>query len=236
MITPLYDHNGIRIFAHNVGDWLVQAGEPIDCVITDPPYHLRRAVVTLDEETDKEARTVNEASWFIQLSAWYQAWLALLQPRLAGGPAWIFADMSDYAGVMLRSLKIMDWPIQRIWSLPGQEILILAGKQPITDAAAADVQAALSRHGAVTVKPVELIAALLKASDLPTSALICDPFMGDGSTLVAAKQGGYRAVGIEYRDARCATAIQALARLATEVMPVGRCAVCGPNSACVGCA
>ena len=67
-----------------------------------------------------------------------------------------------------------------------------------------------------TQKPVDLMAWCINHA--PKADTILDPFMGSGTTLVAAKQLGRRAVGIEIEEKYCAIAVQ---RLAQEVMDFG---------------
>jgi site-specific DNA-methyltransferase (adenine-specific) len=60
-----------------------------------------------------------------------------------------------------------------------------------------------------TQKPVALIAAALQYS-LPAGGLVLDPTCGSGSTLVAAKQLGCRAIGIEINEGYCRSAVERL--------------------------
>ena len=62
-------------------------------------------------------------------------------------------------------------------------------------------------------KPVGLLSMLL--DKLPGEALVIDPCMGVGSTLVAAKARGHRAIGIEADERYCEIAAR---RLAQEVL------------------
>ena len=58
-------------------------------------------------------------------------------------------------------------------------------------------------------KPIGLIRQLVEVSSREYSAIL-DPFMGSGTTLVAAKQLGRRAIGIEIEERYCAIAVQRL--------------------------
>lgn len=70
-----------------------------------------------------------------------------------------------------------------------------------------------------TQKPIDLIATLLQYSAEP-GKLVLDPFMGSGSTLVACKQRGLPAIGIEIDEAYCAAAVK---RLSQEVLDLQEC-------------
>jgi hypothetical protein len=62
-------------------------------------------------------------------------------------------------------------------------------------------------------KPIELMLSLLRM----TTGTVIDPFMGSGTTLVAAKQLGRKAIGIEIEERYCEIAVK---RLAQEVLPL----------------
>ena len=66
-------------------------------------------------------------------------------------------------------------------------------------------------------KPVGLLLTLLEKHAAPGS-LVLDPFMGSGSTLVAARQLGLRAIGIEVEERLCEVAVQ---RLSQQVLLLG---------------
>lgn len=81
------------------------------------------------------------------------------------------------------------------------------------------VIAVRSEHGRAehpTQKPVGIVDPLIRYS-VPAGGLVLDPFAGSGTTLVAAKACGRRAIGIEVSEAYCEIAAR---RLAQSVLPL----------------
>lgn len=64
----------------------------------------------------------------------------------------------------------------------------------------------------VTQKPVGLLNHILAVLPQPEPLVILDPFMGSGSTLVAAKYAGHKAIGIEMDERYCEIAAKRLAQ------------------------
>lgn len=63
-----------------------------------------------------------------------------------------------------------------------------------------------------TEKPLWLMGKIMK---IWGAGIVLDPFMGSGTTLVAAKDNGLKAIGIELDEAHCETAAN---RLSQEVL------------------
>ena len=82
------------------------------------------------------------------------------------------------------------------------------------------VQSVRSCHGEAqhpTQKPVRIIAPLVLNS-CPATGVVLDPFCGSGSTLIAAREDGRRAIGIEIEERYCEIAAK---RLQQEVLAFG---------------
>src|SRR5207249_11648830 len=63
-------------------------------------------------------------------------------------------------------------------------------------------------------KPENLMRRLILAA-CPGEGIICDPWAGSGTTLRAAKDLGYRAIGVEAKEEYCQIAVE---RLGQEVL------------------
>jgi len=115
---------------------------------------------------------------------------------------------------------IMCWhrpaSIQRCGSLLGfnnWEPILLYGVKAISNDVIS-VPNAAEVQGHPTTKPLALMRSLL--CRLPSISVL-DPFMGSGTTLVAAKQLGRRAIGIEIEEKYCEIAAK---RLSQEMLPL----------------
>lgn len=94
----------------------------------------------------------------------------------------------------------------------------IGGRTSILSTAARMVggtQGVAARYGHPHAKPLDVLEELLEACP---PGLIADPFAGSGSTLVAARNAGRRAVGVELEERHCETIAR---RLAAGVLPIG---------------
>lgn len=185
-MTPYYSEDGITIYHEDCRDVLPLS---VGVVVTDPPY-----------------------------PGYEKGW-----------------DVPDVAEILsgLRATKVVFWPVltpsplaahaaEHVWHKPnGQsryqyERILVEGNEA-SDAKVFRVAAILPNYVQYwrecvdhpTQKPVSL---LLRLLGMYPGEPVLDPFMGSGTTLVAAKQLGREAIGIEIEERYCEIAVKRLAQ------------------------
>lgn len=143
------------------------------------------------------------------MTAWYLKWLPLVQRVAWNGPTWIFVGW-EWAPILIRTCSLVQWPIRDLWTLPGEEALVLLGQYTLDAVSHDRIATALRVAGAQPMKPVDLIVTLLEVSGLRAGATVLDPFCGYGSTVMAARRLGLAGIGIEVRESLCRHTIEAL--------------------------
>lgn len=217
----------------------------VDVVMTDPPYSSGgmfrgdRNADAADKYSRAEVASYSsfagdnrdQRSWMAWTSAW--SWAAMLATR-PGGHIFTFTDWRQlpsatdavqgggwtWRGLIVWSKGPGGGIPQRgkfrqnaeyvVWGTSGQQ-------SDLVDGAPSSIIEVASVHERdhVTQKPVALIAHLLRVVPRAGQQVILDPFVGSGTTLVAAKELGLRAIGIELDERYCEIAAQ---RCSQEVL------------------
>lgn len=204
MTSPYYNRDGITIYHGDCRPLLAAGIIDADVLVSDPPYGMayqsgwNEASAVANDDTPDARDTV----------------LALWSPR----PALVFGRWSVPRPAATRMLLIWDkgdWPgmgdLKLPWGPSTEEIYVIGdgwrgkrGGQILRNPARPNAQ---SVHP--TEKPVGLMEKLIAACP---PGIILDPFMGSGTTLVAARNLGRRAVGCEIEQRYCEVAIKRLAQ------------------------
>jgi DNA modification methylase len=197
-----------------------------DAVITDPPYMI--GISSVGDPNSKSgtwADVMNAASWFAE---WYGESWKLVKPT---GFMASFCNWRSLPCVM-RGLAMRFIPVtscvvwHKQWIGPGYknafrptyELIVISAKPEaeISDRSQSDVMehkwmASQSGSYHAAEKPQPLMERLIQHLT-PDGGTILDPFMGSGTTLVAAKTVGRKAVGIEIEPRHCETAVKRLSQ------------------------
>jgi site-specific DNA-methyltransferase (adenine-specific) len=209
-MTPYYQDDLLSI--HHGDSRLILPTLHFDVVVTDPPYgmsyrsnyatsyrpdgdHMVRTSAPSDAIGGDESTELRD--WL--LAVWkgpalvFGTW-RVKRPPCAQLLVW---DKGDSPGQGDLSLP---------WGPSHEEIYVIGkGFMGHRDGSVLRVQAYSSgdadRPDHPTPKPPALMVKLLEKC--PPEWVICDPFMGSGATLVAARQLGRRCIGIEISDEYC---------------------------------
>ena len=200
---PYYSQDGITIYHGDCRDILPQfPDKSFDLVLTDPPY----GVGFRENEWDKEIpRWLEEAKRVSDVTIFTTAPVTLWDyPR----PDWVGCYYREAANSRSLFGGFNHWTPLVFYGKP---------KRLRVDSKKLHALAINEENGHPTPKPVELMSWLI---DEVMANSILDPFMGSGTTLVAAKQLGRKAVGIEIEERYCEIAVKRLAQMELFGRPI----------------
>jgi DNA modification methylase len=230
-MKPYYDHNGITIY-HGDCREILPTLPKVDLVLTDPPYNVRA------EDIDLEGRSAMRRDF----GAWDEGWhpadflrdsFALLRE---GGSVLSFTSdrlLSAFReNTQFKARGTIVWeklnpaPHPRpaymnatewiVWLQKPGAAAVWNGNGCTKNILRCAVCAGNERTDHPTQKPIALLSELIQRHS-QIDELILDPFVGSGTTLVAAKNLNRRAIGIELEEKYCEIAAK---RLAQEVLPL----------------
>ena len=214
-MTPYYDDGQITIYHGDCRDVMPTLEEGcVDLVLTDPPYGISyksgmtghdggTALPGIAGDADTSLRDYVLAS--VQAPAlMFGSWK---RSKPKGCRAVLIWDKGEHVGMGDLSLP---------WKPNTEEIYVIGkgfaghrGTSILRFPAPVTWNSTSNGRTHPHEKPVALLVALLSKHSGQT---VFDPFMGTGSTLVAARSIGRRAIGIELEEKYCEIAVKRLAQ------------------------
>ncbi|MBC7679986.1 MAG: site-specific DNA-methyltransferase [Pseudorhodobacter sp.] len=191
-MTPYYDQDGITLYLGDCRE--VTAWLKADVLVTDPPYGVAyksgwgnkfRDVVIANDETTA-ARDQALRLWGDKPALVFGSWK---MPRPAATRTVLVWDKGT---VGMGDLSLPWFPCT-------EEVYVLGAGWVGSRSSAVLRQVGRNQHHP-TEKPLPLLNALIAKCPPGT---IADPFAGSGSTLLAARSAGRRAVGVEIEERYC---------------------------------
>ena len=230
MIEPYYSDDHCTIYHGDSMEILpTLQSSSVSLVVTDPPYII--GAVSAGNMASKSggwADMMNSSLWF---TSWYREVGRVLHST---GAFWTFLNWRSVPVVLRAALdaqlpvtSMMVW--DKEWIGPGgvqglrpsyEMVALLAQPEfAIPDRGTNDVWrhkvGSYKESGHPAEKPEQLVRRIITTSAV--DGLVLDPFLGSGTTAVAAKNAGLKVIGIEAEERYCEIAAK---RLGQEVLPL----------------
>jgi site-specific DNA-methyltransferase (adenine-specific) len=214
---PYYDKDGITIYHADCREILPFVGR-FDLCLTDPPYGLagsetdKNDYLSYDDSRDSTTSLVREVLAMCRsitdrviMTPGQSLMFSYPEPDAIG--AFYYP-----AGTGSCSWGFVGW--QPIFYY-GKDPFLARGLGRLANSFVSTESAEKSLHPCP--KPIKTWERLMQRVSFDGETIL-DPFMGSGTTLVAAKQLGRKCVGIELEEKYCEIAVQ---RLAQDILPFG---------------
>ena len=226
-MTPYYEHAGITIYHGDCRD-VDLPHKSIDLVLTDPPYGQQfsryGAPVKANIRADgarQGVRIVRSALLWLEPS-WKADAHLLVMCHWEGWP-----DFYDAISPLAPIKNAVIWWKNRggmgdltVEYARDYEVILYAsiGRRPLNGKRPGAVISGIPPVGKGRLHPTEKPEQLMRQLILrhsPSDGVVVDPFTGSGTTLIAAKNSGRQAIGIEIEERYCEIAAK---RLGQEVL------------------
>lgn len=221
-MNPYFSRKGVAIYKGDCRELLAHGHPDVRLVVTDPPYMFGMASTMHEGKAGSWADMMNAASFYADN---LRVLREVVTPRQ--GAAWVFNSWRSVP-VLMRAAFEAQWGIESLlvwdkeWIGPGgsrglrpsYEVVALFAAEGfalqnrgLPDIWRSKWPAGWRKTGHPAEKPVALLEKLITESG---EGDVLDPFMGSGSTLVAAYRRGRGAVGIEMEERYCEMAARRL--------------------------
>jgi len=216
MTAPYYEKDGITIYC---GDCraILPTLPKVDLVLTDPPYGIKRdkgfggaAPFGGGKSNTTIDRVRHDDDWDSDRPP-----ADVLLAVVACAPLAILWGGNYFADILPRSTHWISWDkLQTMPTFGDCELAWTSSKRKSVKKVVVQWNGLLGKERVrchPTQKPLELMEWCI-VEYAEHGATILDPFMGSGTTLVAAKNLGRKAIGIEIEEKYCEIAVKRLAQ------------------------
>jgi len=219
-MKPYYDHNGITIYHADCREILM--GLEFDAVATDPPYGVNGAqnsktVRARGHRKNEYTLFEDSVEYVVSVAVPIIEWLVgchiptVLTP---GNRCLTHYPQPDSFGAIYQPASVGLQP----WGRADAQPIFYYGKSPHGGMMLPSQRCSFvnttglakgERSGHPCPKPLHLWTQIVRSCSAD-SDVMCDPFMGSGTTLRAAKDLGRHAIGIEVEEKYCEIAARRL--------------------------
>ena len=213
---PFYDRRGVTIYHGDCREILPELMSSVAAVVTDPPYGLRLRGLS---KTGANAHVRIAGDDTTDLRDWIVRTCRTVLPLIVfGSPKVVRPDRPRGILIWDKGPSVGMGDLSFPWKPSHEEIYVFGRgwhghRDPGVLRCLPPHHRGKQRQFHPTEKPVALMRELVKKA--PDGA-ICDPCMGSGSTLLAARELSRPSIGIEIEEKYCTVAAQRLTAFEEE--------------------